>query len=371
MWSGALILPAVAWLAGTAVAGEDAGSPPGPRTPAVQPVLPAADGEPRTQPPAVPPGSVEIQAPPPSPSAAPAPVPAATDPETPAPAPRPGTPPGPAAASPQPGRARAPATRWPIEYVRRPQTLPQSMSAAGIVWEYRRADPSYITHDAFGLPTPFHSTTAGGLSGSLGLTDDIEIGAAVPRVVCFASADPSGCSSFNRWNGTGLGLGWRVVHGAKASLRIDGGVSVSYSSPNIYGGRLGARSKHLIGDRIALELGVAVRRDLNTPPLFPPPSTRVTFIADLNVQVTRHLLIFGDLVPYAPVDHLDAPDLEPLAGLSWSFTPYVEVGAKIGTFNMLARRSWDRSVPESFATLGITFWFEGFPMEDTAGMPAM
>jgi hypothetical protein len=242
-----------------------------------------------------------------------------------------------------------------MEYVLRPQTLP--LGASELVVESTRfvPDSSYVSTNP---ATPFQSSVTGGGAWALGATDRLEVVFSVPRVVCFASRDPSGCSSWNRWNGTSFGFAYGVVRSRSTQLMITGGLAITYSDPIVAGGRLGARTKLLFGDRFALELALGASRDLDPPAFFRDVTTRVALTVDLNLQVTRHLLLVADLIPYAPVNRLDAFQLEPFVAVDWAFTPNVGLAALYGTYNVLARRDWDRGVPGTFATLSLRIWMD-------------
>jgi hypothetical protein len=84
-----------------------------------------------------------------------------------------------------------------------------------------------------------------------------------------------------------------------------------------------SRAKLLFGQTVALEMALSLTRPLDA-------STSVdrypsaTLVTDLNIQLARHLLIFADLDPYAPLDHPGAPALEGEAGGSWTFDNRIE-----------------------------------------------
>jgi hypothetical protein len=77
----------------------------------------------------------------------------------------------------------------------------------------------------------------------------------------------------------------------------------------------------------------------------------------LSGQLTRHLVVSVGATPNGPIDQLGTPRLGASAGGGWSFENGVELAVSGGSYNVLARPSWDQTIPGRFAGLSITTWF--------------
>lgn len=275
--------------------------------------------------------------------------------------PPPGPPP---AAQPRPSApAAAPVSppslldRWPIEYVLRPQTLPDGMFELGLRSSAFRPQSGPLT-TAAGTPYTYNPYLALGIWARLGLTERFEAAFSAPRILCFADSDPSGCNDINRYNGTGPSAAYGVFRSRAVQLKVMGSMSIARSSqPLTWAWDLGARTKLSFGRVVALEMALDFSRRINPGSSQTDPSTRSSFVLDSNLQATRHLLVFFDLNPYAPVDRLDEMALELFGGASWTFGNLSEIHASAGSYNVLARRSWDNTVPGTFYVLLLLFWF--------------
>ena len=259
----------------------------------------------------------------------------------------------PALAVPQP----SPRDLWPIEYVLRPQTLPAGLTEAGVRASVFRPQSGPLA-TAAGFPYTFHSTLSLGLWVRVGLTERSEMQFYAPRILCVAAADPSGCSDINRFNATEISGTYGLVRSRMTQLKVFGGILIARSAkPLTFAWDVGTRTKILFGRVVALEMALVASRQVDQPESSGDTAARGSLVVDLNVQVTHHLLVFADLNPYAPIDHLDQIALEPSAGASWTFSKRLEAAASAGIYNVLARRNWDTGVPGSYYVLSMRFWF--------------
>ena len=217
---------------------------------------------------------------------------------------RPRASPGSAAASlleiPEP-RGSSRSDRWPIEYVRRPQTLPGGMLGIALLASaFRPQDRIYI--DGPRVPLTYHPHVAAGLSLGVGVTDLSEINLSLPRILCFDGGErPSGCSPYARYNGTGVDVEIGLVRDPGLQLEIQSGVLarvhvaarvplVARDQPQAPRRRAGSRLRA----RVAIEQYANPPGDIANPLL-----AFVTGAAD--VQVTRRLLLYGHVVPWGSV----------------------------------------------------------------------
>jgi len=246
---------------------------------------------------------------------------------------------------------------WPIEYVLRPQTLPEGMFGLGLRSSVFRPQSGPLT-TAAGAPYTFHPNLALGAWLRMGVSERFDLEFSAPRIVCLKESDPSGCNDINRYNGTGVSAAYGVLRARTLQLKLFGTISVARSArPLTWAWELGARTKILFGHVVALEMGLDLNRRIDAGSSQTDTSARGSFVVELNVQATHHLNLFADLNPYAPVDRLDEVALEPFGGASWTFDSQSEIVASAGAYNVLSRRRWDNNVPGTFYVLSMVFWF--------------
>jgi hypothetical protein len=305
----------------------------------------------------VPPPPSATPAAPPSESETPTAPPLSTDLAPPAAAPAALVPavPVPAAVAPPASPPAEPADAWPIEYVLRPQTLPSGQTEVAFTSHFFQPEAVTIV-SAGGATTTFHANLSLGLLARHGVTDRFEVEFSAPKVLCFARSDPSGCDSLNRINGTGMSGVYGVVRTQPVQLEIYGRISVFRSSePVSLGWNLGTRTKLLFGRIVALEMALSFSRSLDTPP--PGADAPLAgFVVDANLQLTRHLLLFADLDPYAPADHLSTIAMAAVAGGSWTFASRAEIHMTAEVLDVLPRRSWQANIFGNFYALSVRFW---------------
>ena len=239
----------------------------------------------------------------------------------------------------------------------RPQTLPVGITEAGVRSSVFRPQSGPLT-TAAGAPYTFNSTLSLGLWVRTGITERSEMQFIAPRILCLAASNPSGCSDINRFNATEISGTYGVVRARTTQLKVFAGISIARSAdPLTFAWEVGTRTKILFGRIVALEMALVASRRVNPGPSVADTAPRGSFILNLNVQVTRNLLISADINPYAPMDRLDEMALEPFAGVSWTFRNRFEILASAEMHNVLARRNWDTSVPGSTYTLSARFLF--------------
>lgn len=246
---------------------------------------------------------------------------------------------------------------WPVEYVLRPQTLPAGVMEVGTVARAFRPQSGELT-TADGMPYTFHSTLTMGLWARAGVTDRLDVGLSAPRVFCLSRAEPSGCSDINRHNGTGPSLAYGLLRARAVQLKLFAGLAIARSSmPMTWAWNAGGRAKILLGTILAVEMALAFDRRISPRPSEAKNSTNASSIFELNLQAHRQLNLFAGLNPYAPLGHLGESALALWGGASWAFKNLSEVVASAGTTNVLANRAWSNSVPGTFYTLALLFWF--------------
>jgi hypothetical protein len=245
---------------------------------------------------------------------------------------------------------------WPIEYVLRPQTLPEGLIELGARSSVFRPQSGPLT-TAAGTPYTFNSNLALGFWVRVGLPKRFDFEFSAPRVLCLESSAPSGCGEINRYNGTGASVSHGLLRFRTLQLKLSGNISIVRSAkPLTWAWELGARTKILFGQVVALEMALDLNRRIDPGPSQTDTSVRGSFVLDLNVQATHHLNLFIDLNPYTPVDRLGDPALELFGGASWTFRNQSEIVASTGIYNVRSHRSWDTGVPGTFAVLSMVFW---------------
>jgi hypothetical protein len=244
---------------------------------------------------------------------------------------------------------------WPIEYVLRPQTIPADTTRVELTTFAAFIDGDFIPSS--GLQARYHDWVQVGGAFLFGVTDRVETSIFVPRTLCWSDGSPSVCDDYARVSGSGADVRFGVVRTHAVQLRLSTGFDVGLSDPLTLEVNLGARTKILFADRVALELALDVSKWLDPPVFY--EDQRVGFwgaTLDLNVQVTPHVLVWGDLEPNAPLDHIGEPRLEPRAGASWTFDNALDLGVRAGIYNVLPRHAWDLGLPGKFAALAMSFW---------------
>jgi hypothetical protein len=246
---------------------------------------------------------------------------------------------------------------WPMEYVLRPQTLPEGTVELGTTARVFRPQSGRLTA-ADGSSYTFNSNLSFGLWARKGITDRLEIGFTAPQVLCRSRSEPSGCSDINRYNGTGPNLAYGVLRTRAFQLMLFGDIGIARSAkPVKWAWELGARGKLLLGQVVSVEAALAVSRRIDSGSSQTDSSARGSAVLEMNLQATRHLVFFASANPYAPTDHLAEPVLEVRGGASWTFRNLSEIIASAGTNNAFAKRSWNDYVPGSLYRLSMLFWF--------------
>jgi hypothetical protein len=317
-------------------AATDAGTP----TDAPTPVVPVV--------PVVPLSPIEPQAPAPPPLAppeAPAPEPRAAQAVDPAPV-----------SSPRFGAGFDPPSTdvWPLEYVLRPQTLPAGTWRGALNASLSLPDPTYRS-PASGRA--FRKSLGLGVGVTMGVTDRIEAWFSLPRIICIGG-DPSGCSSFNRINGTGFGFGWGAVRTRAFQLELSADLAIALSSPTVPAAAFDASTKWLLGTSVALVFNAWISKWLGAPAYYSSQAVGSGGASgSLDLQVTRHLLAFATASPTGPLDHLDDPRVAASGGLSWTFDNGLELAGSGVLYNVLARRpAWVQTVPGGAVGLVLRGW---------------
>ena len=183
-------------------------------------------------------------------------------------APIPPAPVPPPVAEPQPPQP-SPFDRWPIEYVLRPQTLPEGMFELGLRSSVFRPQSGPLT-TAAGAPYTFNPYLALGAWARLGVTERFDLEFSAPRILCLEESAPSGCNDINRYNGTGFSATYGVLRSRILQLKLFGNISVARSAkPLTWAWELGARTKILLGHVVALEMGLDLNRRIDPGRLSP------------------------------------------------------------------------------------------------------
>jgi hypothetical protein len=243
---------------------------------------------------------------------------------------------------------------WPVEYVRQPQLAPTGWTRGSITSSTLFIDSGFRTPS--GAPGFFGSTDFGARL-SLGIPYRLELSIGVPRVLCVERGQPSACSSFNRWNGSGVSVALAALRSRPLQLKLASSVTVAYSDPVAYSLALFARAKWLAARFLALELEVGGNRWINPPPRFERTAAFAYWVdVQVDVQATRNLVLFLAGVPYGPIDELGDPRLQVSGGTSWTFENRTQLGALAGISNVLDRAPTDGTVPVRYVTLSLSFW---------------
>jgi hypothetical protein len=247
---------------------------------------------------------------------------------------------------------------WPLAWVRRPLTLRGGMLQMTVMFSGMRPERTFIGDPTTGVAYEFHSYVNAGAGLALGLSDRVQLSAWLPRALCFDDQQPSGCSPWTRYFGTGIGLAYAAAPGPRNQAMLVAEISVAAQQPLQLRWYLGGSVKTLaVLDRLALVTSLSFQRNFDPPPNGLPNPLLAFVTEDVNLQVTRRLLIFATLVPWGSVGDLgQGIALEVRGGASFAFNRHVELWGAAGGFNVLDEPPWYRYVPGWFAAAHLTFW---------------
>jgi hypothetical protein len=240
--------------------------------------------------------------------------------------------------------------RWALAYVDRPQTLLEGMDA---FWASGRDYTS-------SAPAPYGRLLLG-LGYDKALTDWFQVGIGFPWLYC-GGVGLGACSPSLRPE---LVVRGAVVRNRRARLALGASVfDLTYSASAW--ARLKLVAPHLFSFEI--EPSVLVGIQASTMPAWWSSSvvqdgnqSRAALVLDANLQLTEHLLVWADGIPYAPLHDagpLPGPGLQVVGGLSVSFTKAFELSASCRSLNVLPPRSWEY-VPHA-RECGLAFVARGF-----------
>ncbi len=248
--------------------------------------------------------------------------------------------------------------RWPLAYLQRPMTLLQGMVALGgtagtIVPNHRdNVDPTN------GVASQFFPYATAGLFMDAGVTDRLELDLFAPRLLCADDGrQPSGCSAYNRFDGTGGALSYGFLRRARLQGALTAELEMERSSPAEIEWRAVAAFKLVPWDVLGIWIDGAIRRDIN-PPAF---QTINPTIGSINLgfdwQVTERTLLWLNFDPWSSLGDLnEGIALEIYGGASYTLDHHAQLALEGGSYNVLANPAWNRNVPEWFSELTFVYW---------------
>jgi len=250
-------------------------------------------------------------------------------------------------------------SRWPLEWIARPQTLPRGMlqldiTGQGTIPNHRNAvDPvsgySYQFYPAFQL----------GLSLAAGLGERWEISAWYPRALCLSEAQPSACDPTNRYRGAGAGGTYGFLRGERVQGAFTAELELARSSPFELEWLVDAWFKMAASPRLAFGLTVSARRAINPPAQDLVASTFGSLDLGLTLQATRRLALFSDLIPWAAMARVsDGVALEIMGGATYTFSHELQVGLQASSSNVLSNPPWNQTVPAWFVAADLVWWVD-------------
>ena len=264
-----------------------------------------------------------------------------------------------AVADPEPsGDASDQDYRWPLAYLQRPMTLLRGMVAVGgtagtVVPDHTdNIDP---TND---VANQFFPYATAGLFMDAGITDRLELDLFASRLLCADDGrQPSGCSAYNRFDGTGGALTYGFLRRARLQGALTAELEMERSSPAEIEWRAVAAFKLVPWDVLGLWIAGAVRRDIN-PPAF---QTINPTVGSINVgfdwQVRERTLLWLHFEPWSSLGNVnEGIALEIYGGASYTLDHHAQLALEGGSYNVLANPAWNRNVPEWFSELTFVYW---------------
>lgn len=278
--------------------------------------------------------------------------------------------PGPAAAAPEqpgspavaaPAMAPNPDQEWPLEYVKRPMTVPEGMIVLGA--HYQRLRLSDPLSPAIPLPPGYFSVDKAGFSLGVGLARDVQIGLVVRGLLCSSPADPSSCDDGNRHAGTGFSATVAVLRRADRHLAVTARAGKNGNRRVGLDGLLGVAGKMLLGQRVALESSLSATHALSSQQGVPTEPLLASLGGGVNLQLTRRLNTWVDATVSGPLGDMfsDGPRLSVGAGASAMLGNILEVGASWRRWNPGSTPAWDRTVPGTVISLFLQLFIATTP----------
>jgi hypothetical protein len=255
-----------------------------------------------------------------------------------------------------PGAAATDADRWPLAYVRRPQTLLASMLELDLTSGVFRPNDDFNVDPRDGVPYEFHPNLQVGAGLAAGITDRLELDFYIPDILCFDSLEPSDCSPNNRHRGN-LGVDYGFLRRARLQAEAEAGFELDHSAPSVFGWYAAIALKYLAADRLSLSLRLSAGKQIDRPSTLLPSPLYTHLNAGLDVQLTERLLFLVHAEPWAPPADLDEGiALEVYGGFSYTFNHHVQAALSGGVYNALSEPAWYASVPGSFVAASLAFW---------------
>jgi hypothetical protein len=204
--------------------------------------------------------------------------------------------------------AEAPAPRsekWPLEAIRRPLTLPAMMTAFGVALAGFRPDRLYIANPGTGTMTPISSSATLGVSLAFGVLDRSQASIALPRLLCFETAAPSGCTGNGRYDEAGAAVRALAIRGEDLQVSPAVRVTVSQTRPDtLLRWWLNTSVKYTAYDT-AVTFGPTLTRTFGTTSVQPFNPWLLYLPVGFNAQLTQRLLAYGVVQPWGSVGDLE------------------------------------------------------------------
>lgn len=248
--------------------------------------------------------------------------------------------------------------RWPLAYLQRPMTLLRGMMALGGTAGTVVPDHTDIVDPTNGVRSRFFPYATAGLFMGAGITDRLELDLFAPRLACADDGrQPSGCSPYNRFDGTGGSLTYAFLRRARAQAALTVGIEEERSSPAELEWRAVAAFKLVPWDVLGIWIDGAIRRDIN------PPATQTInpTIGSINLgfdwQVTERTLLWLNFDPWTSLGNVnEGIALEIYGGASYTLDHHAQLALEGGAHNVLTNPGWNRNVPEWFSELTFVYW---------------
>jgi hypothetical protein len=248
--------------------------------------------------------------------------------------------------------------RWPLAYLQRPMTLLRGMMAFGGTAGTVAPNHTDNIDPTNGVAYQFFPYATAGLFMDAGITDRLELDLFAPRLACADGGQaPSGCSTYNRFDGTGASLAYGFIRRAQVQGALTAVLEMERSSPAEIEWRAVAAFKLVPWDVLGIGLSASLQRDIN------PPATQTInpTIGSINVgfdwQVTERTLLWLNFDPWTSLGNVgEGIALEIYGGTSYTVDHHAQLALEAGSYNVLANPDWSRSVPEWFTELTFVYW---------------
>jgi hypothetical protein len=222
-----------------------------------------------------------------------------------------------------------------------------------------RPDRLYVASSTPGgaTMTPFSSSATLGFSVAFGLTDRWQVAVGLPRLLCFETDPPSGCTSSSRTSDGGASMRLLAARGEHLQVAPQVRVTVSQTRPDLMARWWAGTVVKYTLSKVALSVSPIVTRNFGTTTAQPTNLWLAYLPFGLSVQLAQRLIAHGAVQPWGSIGDVDQGiALQFQGGVGYTFGRSGEIDLAGGIYNVLERPNWFRGLGGSYVQLTCAFW---------------